>query len=76
MTKRLEMRFKTEEGKNRVIGIDQPKTNVEPVIVQEAMEQIIAQDMFEIDGFKTFAKIKGARYVTRSVDDILNLEKA
>lgn len=73
MNKRLEMRFETEEGKSRVIGVDQPKLDLDPAVVQTAMEQIIAQDMFEMDGFKTFSKIKGARYVTRTVDDILDL---
>ncbi|GEK90098.1 Protein of unknown function [Alkalibacterium putridalgicola] len=71
MAKRLELRFETGEGKIKVIGIDQPVENLDPLVVQTAMEQIIGQDMFEVEGIKQFTKIKDARYVTRTVDDII-----
>ncbi|WP_368645592.1 DUF2922 domain-containing protein [Alkalibacterium putridalgicola] len=71
MAKRLELRFETGEGKTKVIGIDQPVENLDPLVVQTAMEQIIGQDMFEVEGIKQFTKIKDARYVTRTVDDII-----
>ncbi|MFO8068540.1 MAG: DUF2922 domain-containing protein [Alkalibacterium sp.] len=71
MVKRLELRFETGEGKTKVIGIDQPAENLDPLVVQSAMEQIITQDMFEDEGIKLFTKIKDARYVTRTVEDII-----
>jgi len=71
MVKRLELRFETEEGRTKVIGVDRPVENLDPSIAQTAMEQIIAQDMFEIEGIRQFAKIKDARYVTRIVEDII-----
>lgn len=71
MGKRLEMRFETGEGKTKVIGIDQPAENLDPIVVQAAMDQIISQDMFEDKGIKLFTKIKDARYVTRTVEDII-----
>ncbi|SFC69614.1 Protein of unknown function [Alkalibacterium subtropicum] len=71
MAKRLELRFETGEGKTKVIGIDQPLENLDPLVVQSAMEQIIGQDMFEVEGIKQFTKIKDARYVTRTVEDII-----
>ncbi|OJF97085.1 DUF2922 domain-containing protein [Alkalibacterium sp. 20] len=71
MVKRLELRFETGEGKTKVIGIDQPAENLDPVVVQSAMEQIISQDMFEDEGVKMFTKIKDARYVTRTVEEII-----
>ncbi|EXJ22736.1 hypothetical protein ADIAL_1851 [Alkalibacterium sp. AK22] len=74
MSKKLEMQFITEEGKNRVIAVDQPKENLTASTVQTAMETIIAQDMFTMDGYKVFSSIKGARYVTRTVEDILEAE--
>lgn len=74
MSKKLEMQFITEEGKNRVIALDQPKENLDVETVQSAMEAIIAQDMFTADGYKVFSGIKGARYVTRVVEDILEAQ--
>lgn len=71
MAKRLELRFENGEGKTKVIGIEQPIENLEPLVVQTAMEQIINQDMFEVEGIKQFSKIKDARYVTRTVEDII-----
>jgi len=71
MVKRLELRFETGEGKTKVIGVDQPTENLDPSVVQSAMEQIISQDMFEDEGIKLFTKIKDARYVTRIVEDII-----
>ncbi|PRY78028.1 DUF2922 domain-containing protein [Alkalibacterium olivapovliticus] len=71
MSMKLELRFETAQGKNRVISIDQPKTDLTEEAVQSAMEQIVTQDMFTDKGDKLFAKIKGARYVTRTVEDII-----
>jgi len=71
MAKRLELRFETADGKTKVIGIDQPVENLDPLVVETAMAQIISQDMFEVEGFKQFTKIKDARYVTRTVEDII-----
>lgn len=74
MTKRLELRFATSEGKSRVLGINQPALDLEPEVVEAAMEEIIAQDMFELEGVKLYTKSIGARYVTRTVEDIFEVE--
>lgn len=74
MTKRLELMFATSEGKSRVLGINQPALNLEPEVVEAAMEAIIAQDMFELEGVKLYTKPLGARYVTRTVEDIFEVE--
>lgn len=71
MSMKLELRFATEEGKNKVISIDQPKLNLDTETVQTVMDTIIAQDMFEVNGDRQYSAIKGARYVTRTVEDIL-----
>lgn len=71
MVKRLELRFESGEGKTKVIGIDQPAENLDPLVVEGAMEQIISQGMFEVEGIQLFTKIKDARYVTRTVEDII-----
>lgn len=74
MSLKLELRFETGEGKNRVISINQPKENLTEEAVQTAMEQIVEQDMFSIDGDNLYTKIKDARYVTRTVENILEAE--
>ncbi|MCC5893876.1 MAG: DUF2922 domain-containing protein [Alkalibacterium sp.] len=74
MSMKLELRFETGKGKNRVITIDQPKADLTEGAVQSAMEQIVAQDMFAINGDKLFTKIKDARYVTRTVENILEVK--
>lgn len=74
MSMKLELRFETAQGKNRVISVDQPKANLTEEAVQTAMEQIVGQDMFAIKGDKLYTKIKGARYVTRTVEDIIEAE--
>ncbi|GEK91303.1 DUF2922 domain-containing protein [Alkalibacterium kapii] len=71
MVKKLELRFKSAEGKTKVIGVDQPVEGLDPMIAQAAMEEIINQDMFEVEGIKQFAAIKDARYVTRTVENII-----
>lgn len=71
MSMKLELRFATEDGKNRVISIEQPKLNLDAETVQTVMEEIVAQDMFTVEGDRQFSTIRGARYVTRTVDDIL-----
>ncbi|MGO1357290.1 DUF2922 domain-containing protein [Alkalibacterium gilvum] len=71
MVKRLELRFKSGEGKTKVIGVDQPIENLAPLVAQAAMEEIINQDMFEVEGIKPFVEIKDARYVTRTVENII-----
>lgn len=74
MTKKLELRFVTGEGKSRVIGINSPILDLAPEIVEKAMDTIIAQDMFEVEGVKLYTRTKGARYVTRTVEDIFEVE--
>lgn len=72
---KLELRFGTEEGKSRTLSINQPALNLEPAIVQEAMTVIAAQGIFMQDGVQLYNKVKGARYVTREVEELFELEE-
>ncbi|WP_208560675.1 DUF2922 domain-containing protein [Marinilactibacillus kalidii] len=74
MTTKLELQFETGEGKNQTIGINQPVMNLSAASVSEAMETIAKQHLFEKKGVKLFNKVKGARYVTRTVDNIFEAE--
>ena len=75
-TVKLELQFATEEGKSRSMSINAPALNLEPEVVQAAMDSIAAQNIFEQEGVKIYNQVKGARYVTRSVDEIFESELA
>ncbi len=73
---KLELRFGTENGKSRTLNINQPAQELDPVSVQAAMETIAAQGLFEADGVRLYEEIKGARYVTRAVEEIFETQEA
>lgn len=75
-TVKLELRFTTEEGKTRTLSVNQPALDLEPAAVQEAMEAIAAQGIFEQDGIQLYNQVKDARYVTRSVDEVFEVAEA
>lgn len=71
--KRLELIFENEEGKNVTYTLDNPIEPVDPAAVNEAMDEIIAQDVFYSKGGDIVAK-KAARIVERNVMDIEIIE--
>lgn len=73
-TLKLEMKFVTAEGKNKNINLNNPKPALERGIVEKAMADIVAQNMFEQEGVQLYDKVRGARYVTRTVEDIFESE--
>lgn len=73
---KLELRYGTENGKTRTLSINQPAKDLEPAFVQSAMEAIAAQGIFESDGVRLYDSIKGARYVTREVEELFEAEEA
>lgn len=74
MSTRLELRFATNEEKNRTLAINNPVLSLEPEVVQTAMQSISEQGLFELDGEVLYNRVIGARYVTRTVDDIFEVE--
>lgn len=74
MSTRLELRFATSEEKNRTLAINSPVLDLEPEVVQTAMQSITEQGLFELDGEVLYNRVIGARYVTRTVDDIFEVE--
>ena len=69
MAKVLEMIFVTEEGKTASISIDNPKEPVDGILVKQAMDQIIAGNIF-VASSGDFVSIKGARLVERNAWDV------
>lgn len=76
MPTRLELRFETSEGNNRTLSINNPILDLDPANVESAMNTITEQEMFEQDGAALYSAVKGARYVTRLVDDLFDKEAA
>lgn len=72
----LDLQFKTAQGKSRTMGIRDPKAELDREIVEGAMQTIAQQAMFENEGDQLYAKVKGARYVTRTVDEIFTVEES
>lgn len=75
-TVKLELQFATEEGRTRSLSVNQPAMDLDPAVVEEAMNKIAAQNIFEQDGVQIYNTVKGARYVTRAVEDVFQTELA
>ncbi|HLR91550.1 MAG TPA: DUF2922 domain-containing protein [Atopostipes sp.] len=75
-TVKLELQFATEEGRTRSLSVNQPAMDLDPAVVEEAMNTIAAQNIFEQEGIQIYNTVKGARYVTRAVEDVFQNELA
>lgn len=69
MMKKIELLFENEEGRTVKYSLDKPVEPVNPASVQLAMDDIIAQNVFNTSGGDLVAK-KGARVVETIVEDI------
>src|SRR5699024_529174 len=67
--KKLELKFENYDGKTVTYSLDNPVEPVDPELVNEVMDEIIAQDAFTSSGGDLVAK-KSARIVDRQVEDI------
>lgn len=72
MAKTLELRFETKDGKSKSLVLSDPLLDLDALTVQEAMNQIVSQDLFEKDGIHLLGSIKGARYIERITTDIFD----
>lgn len=69
MLKRIELFFENEDGKTVKYTLDKPIEPVNPTNVQAAMDDIIAQNVFNTSGGDLVAK-KSARVIETIVEDI------
>jgi len=67
--KKLELKFENYDGKTVTYSLDNPVEPVDAQLVNEVMDEIIAQDAFTSSGGDLVAK-KSARIVDRQVEDI------
>ncbi|MCP8616018.1 DUF2922 domain-containing protein [Salirhabdus salicampi] len=69
MSKRLELRFLNEEGRTVTVTLDNPVDPADPDLVNQAMDELIAQNTFTSSGGDLIEK-SGARIVERNVYEI------
>jgi hypothetical protein len=69
MAKKIELIFKNEAGKNVTLSLDNPTEPVNPALVAQVMEQVIAEQAFVSSGGALVSKY-AARIVERNVTDI------
>lgn len=67
--KKLELQFENFDGKTVTFSLDNPVEPVDPELVNDVMDEIIAQDTFTSNGGNLVAK-KNARLVDRQVEEI------
>ena len=70
MTKTLQLNFSTAGGKNVMLTVDEPRTDLTEEEVSAVMEDIIDSGTFEVDDYP-LEKAVSARIVERTVTDLL-----
>ncbi|UII57677.1 DUF2922 domain-containing protein [Cytobacillus spongiae] len=68
MAKSLELQFVTSNGKTSNLTFDNPIEPINPSAVKQAMDQIIAANVFEGHN-GTLVSAKGARVIERNVTE-------
>ncbi|GLC89308.1 DUF2922 domain-containing protein [Lysinibacillus piscis] len=66
MSQVLELQFQTEGGKTATITVDHPKAHLTPADIQQVMQTIVEQNVFDSPS-GTFTAVKGARIIDRQV---------
>lgn len=66
-TKKLEMIFLNDLGKNFTLSVDEPRYDLEKTEIEKAMEDIIGIDVFE----QNLVSVGKARFITKTVEDII-----
>ncbi|MBB6454835.1 hypothetical protein HNQ94_003324 [Salirhabdus euzebyi] len=69
MSRRLELKFANTEGKIVTIALDEPVEPADALLINQAMDEIITQNVFTSAGGDIIEK-KSARIVERNVSEI------
>lgn len=69
-TKKLEMIFLSAAGKNFTLAVDNPREDLEVDEIESSMNKVIEANVFAIDNHD-LKGIGKARYVTRTVEDVI-----
>lgn len=71
MAKTLQLNFNTASGKRVSLSVDEPRADLTPQSIEAAMQEIIAANVFEING-APLASIVNARVIERNVTELVN----
>ena len=69
-TQILELAFLSEDNRKLTISVDEPNSDLNELEVTEAMNSIIANNIFTLSG-SSIIKIGNARIVTKTIKDII-----
>jgi hypothetical protein len=67
----LELKFGTADGKTRSLSVKNPKSGLTAAELQSAMASIIGLNVFEVKGVNPYAAVNSARYVERTITDVI-----
>lgn len=70
MAKTLQMTFTTEQDKSVSLSIRDPREDLDEAAVRQAMQEIIANDVFT-SASGSFVAIKAAKIIDRGVTDLI-----
>lgn len=70
MSSKIELIFKNQENRSTRISVDEPKADLTEVEVQAAMDNMIAENIFNTSGGDLVA-VSGARIVTTQIEDLI-----
>lgn len=70
----LELFFNSSSGKNKKITVSEPRAQLDRETTENAMQAIVASDIFLDDGQDPYAQSISARYVTRNITDIFDIQ--
>ena len=51
MAKTLQLNFSTANGKNVILTVDEPRSDLSATAIEAVMQAVIASGVFEVDGF-------------------------
>ena len=71
MAKTLQLNFNTASGKKVSLTVDEPRADLTPQSIEAAMQEIIAANVFEING-ASLATAGSARVIERNVTELVN----
>lgn len=66
-TKKMEMIFLNELGKNFTLSVDNPRPDLEGLEIEKSMEDIIGLNVFE----QNLISVGKARFITKTVENII-----
>lgn len=70
----LELLFQDDSGANTKINVPNPLTDLTPQQAKNAVDAVVDANIFNGKNGDPYAIGKGARYVRRSVEDILEID--